>query len=147
MEVIFEWYLAVLGPFWVIFSPFWPLWDDNVLYTQWFVKGIIMCTLMVVEVSINGYRCDLLQCYYSRSDILCYFRWKHLFWMWLYCLLVSHYDHILTWTEIRWVLLSIYLWRENEWCYHRCPNRDIDERMVWLNEYQPLIDVLHRPSE
>ena len=58
MEVIFEWYLAVLGPFWVIFSPFWPLWDDNVLYTQWFVKGIIICTLMVVEVCINGYRCD-----------------------------------------------------------------------------------------
>ena len=30
------------------------------LSAQCFVKGIIMCTLMVVEVGIIGYRCDIL---------------------------------------------------------------------------------------
>ena len=58
--MIFEWYLVLFESFGVILSPFWVLLDDNMLYAQWFVKGIIMCTLMVVEVSINGYRCDIL---------------------------------------------------------------------------------------
>jgi hypothetical protein len=31
-----------------------------VLSGQCFVKGIIMCTLMVIEVCIIGYRCDIL---------------------------------------------------------------------------------------
>ena len=54
MEVIFEWYLAKKESFWVLLGPFWLLWDDNVLSAQCFVKGIIMCTLMVVEVGIIG---------------------------------------------------------------------------------------------
>jgi hypothetical protein len=32
------------------------------------VKGIIICTLMVVEVSIIGSRCDILQVLDSRDD-------------------------------------------------------------------------------